>query len=268
MDTIPNLTFTVPNLKSGAHKRWQRAFILDEDTLRHLFRILDNYANQLPEKLIIVFGVKRKDNRFYETADLEEVLTDPNISPKTISSLSIGLVYPPGTVVQADFDEDFGVVNIDYDKWEHFSNIDPRPHISFSIANENRDWALSLADEIEPHLIQTFNDKRIPQFLPLILLLPLLMFAGSMTRSAVELFVFAGVGILGVGVIIAVATTVIRQIEGPGWVNRWFGPESVFLWGDEGQRYLIRESKRRKVKWGIIIGFVVSVVISGILLLQ
>ncbi len=267
MDTIPNLTFTVPNLKSGAHKWWKKAFTLDEHTLRHLYRILDNYENQLPEKLIIVFEVKRKDNRFYETADFEEVLTDPNISPKTISALSIGLLYPPGTVMQPDFDEGFGVVNIHYDKREHSSNIDPQPHISFSIANENRDWALSLADEIEPHIIQTFNNKRIPQLMPLILLLPLLMFAGSIANSAVELFVFAPVGILGIGVMIAIAA-VIRQIEGPGWVNRWFGPESVFLWGDEGQRYLIRESKRHKVKWGIIIGFVVSVVISGILLLQ
>lgn len=46
------------------------------------------------------------------------------------------------------------------------------------------------------------------------------------------------------------------------WINKWLGPETVFLWGEEEKKFPEREQTRRNLFWGVVVAFIVSLIAS------
>lgn len=76
-------------LSSGISKELKKQFVLDEDALIRIQGVLDKAAKSLQSDVQVVFRVEREDDRFYETANLEDVLSDPNIFGKKVTLIGI-----------------------------------------------------------------------------------------------------------------------------------------------------------------------------------
>src|SRR5437868_2512427 len=81
----------MPELRSGIAKYYGKAFVLEEDSLRRIQAVLEKAAKELPEETEILFRVEREDDRFYETANLDDVFSDPNIRGRRIGVIYIVL---------------------------------------------------------------------------------------------------------------------------------------------------------------------------------
>ena len=74
----------LPTLKSGIMRSYRGWFVVDEDALRRLQTVLAKGASSLDFETHVVFRVDREDDRFYETTDLDDVLSDANLPGKRV----------------------------------------------------------------------------------------------------------------------------------------------------------------------------------------
>ena len=82
-------------LKSGIHKNFKKTFELDEDSTRRITGILEKAAKEFGSPTTIVYYVYRKDYRFYETTELENIFNDANINGKEICLFRVELCVIP-----------------------------------------------------------------------------------------------------------------------------------------------------------------------------
>ena len=248
-------------LRSGVRRTYRKAFVVEEDTLRRVQGVMEKAGHELEgQETYTVFRVGREDDRFYETRDIAQVLCDPNIPSKRIISLSVELCE---NVQRAGMESPYRDVlaEVDFKAEEKFGPFRETNQLQFRISSTNRNWALLLADNLEPQIERTFRAKGWPRTaLLFIMLIPLLLLWGRFLPDplpqglAVPLTGFlVGGGILAV---------FLEMLVRPRWVTRWLGPESVFLWGEEAERYEERKRIRRNVFWGIIVAFIVSCLAS------
>lgn len=80
------------NLNSGINKSIRKPFVVDENALRRIIGVIEKHAKDLDLQTEIIYRVEREDDRFYETNDLSEVVSDPNVDGKRITNLSVRLV--------------------------------------------------------------------------------------------------------------------------------------------------------------------------------
>ncbi|MBM0743162.1 hypothetical protein JOY44_16355 [Phormidium sp. CLA17] len=79
------------NLTSGVSKTYRKPFVLDENTLRRIYALLEKAAIELASPPSVVFHIEREDDRYYETISIDEVLSDPNVPNRRINVTSIEL---------------------------------------------------------------------------------------------------------------------------------------------------------------------------------
>ena len=257
------------NLTSGLSKQYKRSFILDEDALRRFHAVLDKSSKDLSFPTRIVFRVEREDDRYYETTEVDDVLSDPNILGKRVNVLSIEL-RPEIADKKTNVTHVIWQVMVLYslrEKDRPFPNPDL---VHIRIATQDRNWARLVADELESQVQRTFKAKATPRWLLALCLLVVLVVVccwsfsltppaarGALIPRAAEL---AGlVGILS-GIIAMFGYMSFRLSHGPTWFLRAFGPESAFLWGEESQSYPNRGQTRRNIQWCVLVAFLVSVI--------
>lgn len=249
-------------LTSGISKRYKQSFILDEDTIRRIHALLDKSAKDLPFPAKVVFHVEREDNRYYETANIDEVLSDPNILGKRITILGIELRSDVQGQEATNLHSEDWNVTVAF-KLHEIEGPFPEPdEARLRIATHDKNWALLLADELEPQIQRTFKTRQTPRWLLLLTAIPLLFLIIKSTRETFKSFEFfrpAGPLIIA---LILLLFVMLRFIDKPLWFFRMFGPEAAFLWGEEAQSYNDREQTRRNIQWGIIVAFLVSFVSS------
>ncbi len=256
----------VIKLTSGISKYYKKCFLLDEDALRRIQGILENAGNKLNEPFLVVFYVRREDDRFYEVSNVDDVLSDPNIIGKRVTEISIELRTETARAERIQRDWIARVFFVRERKYPgDFSwLISDRHEAQIQIASQDRNWALLLADELEPQVLRTFKPKGTPRWLLILFVIPftfLLPKLSQLLSAEITRVIFAFIGFLSVILLIMVF---INETSLPPFIARFLGPESSFLWGEEIQYFRNREQLRTNIMWVIIIGFIISVISSGI----
>jgi hypothetical protein len=245
---------SVPNLRSGILKRFERDFYLDEDGIRRIEAVLTTEANKLSTPSVLVFHVQRDDDRFYETTNLTDVLNDPNISEKRIRYCALELRENDPKSEAKPWESDW-IVRVGFEKTM-------KNKVVFRISTKDRTWALHLADQLEPQIERTFKSHKTSSWWMAICTFALAFFLNNLVTHSSwssklpHFFVsWFPTCIWVVGIIFVLAIIADR----PKWVIKYFGPESVFLWGDETQSFTQREETRKNIFWVAIVGFLISV---------
>jgi hypothetical protein len=256
-------------LRSGIAKYYRRHFILEEDTLRRVQAILEKAGKELAEPLAVVFRVEREDDRFYETLNIDDVFADPNVPEKRVSVVYVELQRRNVQPVMP-FKEHEVVARIRFAAEEkRYFKFKDRNEVTLEISHENRNWALLLADELEPQIIRTFKSKGIPKWVFLLFLIPFGILAYKYNQKLQpELARRILSTILLILVVLGFMVLTVEKVSSPPpWYSRLVGPESVFLWGSEVHAFNERSKLRQNVLWGIMIAFLVSFATSALLLL-
>jgi len=251
-------------LTSGISKFYKKCFILDEDALRRIQGVLENAGKKLTDAPFVVFYITREDDRFYEVVDVESVLSDPNITGKKVTEISIELrTQDEKKRLERDW-----IARVYYLKErkipELFGLLDDRHQVRVQIASQDRNWALLLADELEPQVIRTFKAKATPRWLLLVFLLPFVLLLLKLIQTLPsEIIQVVEIILLAISVLLFLFAT-SKETSLPPSLARLFGPESSFLWGEELQDFPSREQLRTNIMWVIIVGFIISVISSAI----
>lgn len=249
------------DLITGMSKRVNGSFICTEETLRHIQAALEKYSKELLKRsTTVVFHVERADDRYYETTDIEQVLSDPNIAGKRICLLSIEL--RPSRSKADSSDDWIAIVLFSFAQPETYRQID---FVIIRLTSSNKTGALSLSDELESLVQRTANVKATPRWLLSLFILPYILmgmkvsslFASIYARVATQCLLLASLMIIGWA-----ALEYFSRYGFPQWFTRAFGPESAFLWGAEAQAYQGREKTRQKIAWGVVLAFLICLVVS------
>lgn len=257
-------------LKSGITKHYDNYFILEEDSLRRFQAILEKAAKELPSPPEVVFRVEREDDRFYETLNIEDVLTDPNINGRRVGVVYIEL--RPREVKQEQlFDYPRNIVTLKFASDERFARSGNRNEVQLEISHDNRNWALLLADEIEPQIQRTFKAKGFPKLLIPILVAPLMVVILHIWRRKFNpdstISTSRSVLVFAYTFVMLIMFDLMSKSIRFRWYYHFIGPESVFMWGEEANAYRTRQKIRQNILWGIIVAFLVSFTSGGLWLL-
>lgn len=262
------------NLKSGISKDLKKKFILDEDALIRIKGVLDKAAKSLEEEVQVVFYIHREDDRFYETFDLEDVISDPNIIGKKITLLRVEMRQEKSEshikrdwIARVEFlaEMKWGMRYVDNDE------------IHIDISTSDRNWALLLADDLEPQVERTIIRNKLPTW-PLIGAAVLFLYVLSKILILLKALIpkenmgalepaLTMVGFISLSMFIIVITIYFPSFfsGGRSKLSKFLGSESVFLWGDEEKNFRERESTRKNIYWGGIVAFIVSVIASVVI---
>lgn len=140
--------------------------------------------------------------------------------------------------------------------------------VRLQVTAGDRNWALLLADALEPEVMRTHRAMRTPRWLLWLVLIPLGYLAirvvvgqealSDLNPKSVFIAMLSGLALAAV----FVSSLVHLFFSRPAWILRLFGPESSFLWGDEAHSYPQREQTRKQIQWTVIVGFIVSAAAS------
>lgn len=237
-------------LNSGISREFKGHFVLDDNGLRRIAGVLSEKAQDLPYPCSIVFHVKREDDRFYETTLAEDVLADANTPGSRINLLRIELRNSDPNKVSVPWERDW-IVAVQFCRDGNKQSI--------NVASEDKNWALLLADAIEPQVTRTFTAKAIPSWMLIPAYVAFAYFLISVTKSpipvasdTVSLINFA----IGLGALILSASTIEDRNE---LISKWAGPKSSFQWGEQAISYNQFESTRQNILWVVIVGFSISI---------
>lgn len=242
-------------LISGISKTLKKQFIVDEDALIRMKGILDKAACSLDHPVQVVFHVEREDDRFYETTELKDVISDPNIAEKKIILVGIE-IRKDKNEKESHRDWIARIVFVkDIDKTYTIDKI------QLDISTEDKSWALLLADELEPQIDRTINRSKVPGW-------PLIGIGLFGVYILIRLYCKFNLNLRMSEFLIPVMVSggfflpyvLLCSLDKSGWLRKLLGPESVFLWGDEEKRFREREQMRRNLFWGVVVAFIVSVI--------
>lgn len=238
------------SLKSGISREINGHFILDESGLRRISEILYEKAKDLPYPCSVIFHVKREDHRFYESTQVEDILSDANVLGSQIHSLRIELRNADPNKVVAPWEKDW-IVAIQYSKNGYKQGIE--------VASENKNWALLLADAIEPHITRTFTAKKIPTWI----LIPSYIVLAYLVHTIFKNYIESTPGNISTYELFFWIGAIFLSISSLGnrheLISKWAGPKSCFHWGEQAKSYDHYESTRQNIFWVVIVGFVVSI---------
>jgi len=251
------------NLTSGLSKRYKKEFVLDEDALRRFHGVLEKSVRDISFPANVVFHIEREDDRYYETTDIEEVLSDPNISGKRVTVVSIEL-RPEVPENDKNSQHSDWKAMVEYSLRELCPFSDP-DEIRIRIATHDKNWALLLADELEPQVQRTLKAKHTPRWLICLFLIPFLFLVWRGIVWSVSKLWGTAADMLNFLMPMGLAFVVVGILwlfcdMSPWWFRKAFGPEAAFLWGEEAQSYANREQTRRNIQWGVLVAFLVSLV--------
>ena len=271
--------------RAGIRKEYRRHFQLDETKLRRIADVLREHAQKTSLQTFLRFRVEREDNSFYESDGVDDVLADDNAQGRAIRSLRLELrrarpdEQAPGILGR----DDAALATVSYER------VEPEK-VRFSVSGENRDWCFLLADELDSQIQRTLTKATLPT-LPrgavdifamtaasfgVLLLVLYLCWRGSpgLSREEIEaldvehavhrlllmqvrtettgLWFVAGAWLAMMGLLLgSMFRPVSRLMEKTNM--------SVFHWGDMVPAYERLQRTVARVKWGLGIAFIVSV---------
>lgn len=241
-------------LSSGLNRELPGHFVLDEDGLRRIVGVLQTKASFLAINSAIVFVVNREDDRFYETINISDVLSDPNTAGHLIRSLSIELRIEDPLISAHPWSKNW-LARAVY-------SSSRKDIIQINVNSDDRTWALLLADELEPQVRRTRSSERISTLLLILFFAAVGVLAGTIAKSflpafgltdkAIELTVY-GIGV--VTVLVVMSTLEDR----PSWMIHFAGPQSAFNWGERTRVYNSSMERQKNFFWVVIVGLLVSV---------
>ncbi|MEN6422299.1 MAG: hypothetical protein ABFD76_10165 [Smithella sp.] len=271
---------------SGVFKEFKQNFILDEGKLRKIAEVLQTYAEKKTDTPHIEFTVYRIDNSYYETESVDEVLSDDNGAGKEISALIVDLVKPKDK--ETPKKDQSRLCRL---RFRTGADI----KIDFSISDPDRDWCFLLADDIETQIRRVIRPRRLTWlrqsiFLDMASMMLLLnIIAGvfiitsylrtpspdvaqiaklSIDEKLTKLILkgspdYTAIIFLALYMIGTALAMMIAEARPISKLLSWFD-RSVFYWGDRIEAFDGRSATIQKVKWGVIIAFLVSVAASVI----
>lgn len=244
-------------LKSGIHKVFTKNFALEEDTANRISQILKEASKELGYASAVVLYVYKENDRFYETTEIDEVFSDPNIDGKEIKSFNIELRNSDPERQPERWQDDWIVQII-------FSNFHKDDPVVFKIYAGNKGWALLLSDKLEPHIEAALVKNSIPDFIliPLyasITFLGFKFFSNLMINTEIpKALLYAVQTVIIICCIVLSLLTLSIGKERATFLKKHFGPESVFLWGAQITGYKNRQNIRNGIFWGVVVSFLVS----------
>lgn len=254
-------------LASGISKRYKNLFILDEDGLRRIEGVLVKAASTYPEPLTVTYHVRREDDRFYETHNIDEVLTDPNVSGRRIKLLGIELRKTSSLTDQKD--DDTNPI-----AWVVFNKDEPPfevPDVRVRISCSDKTWALMLADELEPQLTRLFKVKKFPSWVFILFtpIITLVAYRASSWLGFEDKEAITHAKLTAIFYILAILVFYLhyRTSERKIRALSITASEPVFLWGEEISAFIDREAIKKNIFWVLIVGFIVSFIAGAITLL-
>lgn len=244
-------------LRSGTELTSERAFLVDQDALRRISTVLERASQTSKIPCALIYTVFRKDKRYYETTSIDEVLADPNLRDKRITTLRLELRVTDAKLL-ADPRR--------YDKiaWVNFDMNHPTDIKTF-VSGEDKSWSLDLSDQLEPQVARTFNDSGTPVWLIAIAALVLVALAyraktflpdSSMVRQVSDILL----NYLTFSMLFGLTIGTYKTWRGSDQFVMLFGPTSGFLWGDFGKTLQDWASLQNNVFWAVVVGLVVSLV--------
>lgn len=242
-------------LASGIQREIEGHFVLDEDGMRRIIGVLKEKAKTLPYKSEVVLAIRREDHRFYETLNIEDVLNDANTLAHRVQSLVIELRIVDSTYRLEPWDRNW-VVQVAF-------KIEKKSNILINIHSGDRDWALLLADALEPQITRTLASEKIPSLTLLLLYGGVAAFLITCARTILpQLGIAKSIGdflelATWVGTIVFLFATF--DGERAEWLAKWVGPESSFKWGDQAASFQGRIERQKNIFWAVIVGFIVSI---------
>lgn len=78
-------------MRAGIIKEYDKRFLLDEGKLRKMSEILDSYSRKLDKETELKYTIVRDDNSFYETEEIDDILSEDNSNGKQINKLYISI---------------------------------------------------------------------------------------------------------------------------------------------------------------------------------
>ena len=276
--------------KAGIFKEYKKNFLLDEGKLRKFYDVISAHAKKLSEPCLIKISVRREDDSFYETPDIEEVVADENAAGRTIKLIAMELHRKPQSQDepgQTDLDRKKAYVILIFDRYG-------KEKVAFHIQGKNRDWCFLLADELDSQVCRVLTTSQIFGVFSSYLLDPIVFF--SLGAIALFYFIFLSSHLSPIlnadqiqSMTIDARTQKLLELavekhSQSGWllpitmivmalVLAFLGfrpisrimekmSRSVFYWGDIISVHDAFERRVLQIKWGVIVAFIVSLVAS------
>lgn len=228
--------------------------------------------------------ISRENDSFFETTNIEKIFSEENTSGKEIKSLSLDIVTKNEEVNSSKKKEKAIIA------FNGSSEKDVK--INIITTYKSRDWCLLLIDELDGQVKRILKGKavsltkaKILDFIFALALFSVLLIgiawdankpqidtAQILSKSLEEkinflveqstsnksnkvLWYLPGMTFVMLSLILIIELKPITRIVRSSNI-------SAFYWGDATQKYDAYVDKREKIKWGVIIAFVVSVAAS------
>ncbi|USE70052.1 hypothetical protein CTT31_13360 [Pseudoalteromonas maricaloris] len=139
-------------IRAGNHKLYERNFCLSEAHLRKIHSVMEAYSKKLEEPSEILVQIIRKDDSFYETADIETILIDENTEGKSIKSLSMEIASKTtgGNDKTTKRENTKAIVEFD---------LEGSSYIRIVTSHNSRDWCFLLVDELDTQIQRILKNK-------------------------------------------------------------------------------------------------------------
>ena len=270
--------------QAGISKGFTKHFLLDESKLRKLCDVIREHSEKLKERTYLKLWVRREDNSYYETKNIDEVLKDDNIPGKALQRLIIHLLKEHPDKDKATFNSG--------DKIKTFVafTLDQDEKVSFGIEETERDWCFLLADDLDTQIQRTLKKRTFPFFTSRLFETAVFLALGAFFKLWLSFVLTLGNPDISMDSIQSMTTEM--QIEKILEIHlerdiraNWLTPailfswvlilvlieirpitriieklnRSVFYWGDMKTQYQNFLAKVNRFKWGVVITFIMSI---------
>ncbi len=266
---------------AGIYKHYDNNFKLTEAHVRKIYSIMSDFASKSNNDAYVSIYVDRENNSYIETKDFEKVLTEENICGKAITTFSMEIIEKN---LDGEYNKKDSKAAIGFMK-------DKETKIKFGASYDDRDWCFLLADELDSQIQRVVKKKplsdRATRLLNLILAISILVvplawlafFNDTTSTQTIELEEllrysideklnyliearyntdgFNLIGFISSFTLLFVAFFYVLEFR-PLEKLQKISNTSVFYWGDVIATHDAFTQKVSKIKWGIVIAFLVS----------
>lgn len=255
---------------AGVAREYSKNFLLDEQKLRKIIDVITEHSKRLGIPFFIKYKLFREDASFYETKDIDEILTDDNTLSKKIRKIDISL-FPE--------DSKKDILFLSFARGGNAS-------VFLEVEYTDKQWCFALVDDLETQIKRTLKTtlKLSPKnyrILDFVFLLFLITFLATYALSKAIQEVPEGILCfpieekinylirasspskgLGASTITGLSLLIISPfiffVFSPIENFLRFLSSSVFYWGDEKSRY----DKKQKVINYLLTGVFSTLILS------
>ncbi len=269
---------------AGIRREYDRGFKLDEAKLRKLVDVIKQHATKLGYDVWLKFHLGRADDSFLDTSNIDDVLVENNTGKQAIDHLHIEL-HRGGEPETTHLTDDHGPRPIAFVGFSHKS----RTPILQAVMEDRREWCYLLSDELDTQIRRSLHGRqatlgrsRILDVLGISVILAAVVLVSfrvilagqpelsheaiaamspdersiktldTLVQSGRRAWLFAPILALGM-----ITTLLVVELRPVSRLVRWL-QRSVFYWGDMATQYDNYERMVGRVKWGLIVAFIVS----------